>query len=77
MHVERHFEVVENTEQQRGGGRADFVKSREPRNMANSLDDYNRLAIGVDRSEGAFRGFRSRKTAPRELFGTAVIAKPL
>jgi hypothetical protein len=39
MHVERHFEVVENTEEQRGGGRADFVKSREARNMANSLDD--------------------------------------
>jgi hypothetical protein len=39
MHVERHFEVIENTGEQRGGGRADFVKSREARNMANSLDD--------------------------------------
>jgi hypothetical protein len=39
MHVERHFEVIENTEEQRGGGRADFVKSREATTMANSLDD--------------------------------------
>ncbi len=38
---------------------------------------YSGLAIGVDRSEEAFRGFLSRKTTPRELFGTTVIAKPL
>jgi hypothetical protein len=38
---------------------------------------YSGFAIGVDRSEIAFRGFLSRKTTPRELFGTTVIAKPL
>ncbi len=38
---------------------------------------YSGLAIGVDRSERTFRGFLSRKTTPRDLFGTTVIAKPL
>jgi hypothetical protein len=31
----------------------------------------------IRESEKAFRGFLSRKTTPRELFGTTVIAKPL
>jgi len=39
MHVERHFEVIENTGEWRRLGSADFVKLREPKNMANSLDD--------------------------------------
>ena len=40
MHLERHFEVIENTGEWRRMGGADFVKLREPKNMANSLDDY-------------------------------------
>jgi hypothetical protein len=39
VHVERHFEVIENTGEWRRMGGADFVKSTEPKNMANSLDD--------------------------------------
>jgi hypothetical protein len=35
------------------------------------------FAIGVDRSQGAFRGFLPRKTTPRDLYETRVIAKPL
>jgi hypothetical protein len=35
------------------------------------------LAIGVDRSEGPFRGFLPRKTTPRDLFQSTVIAKLL
>jgi len=29
------------------------------------------------KAKKAFRGFLSKKTTPRELFGTTVIAKPL
>jgi hypothetical protein len=35
------------------------------------------FAIGVDRSDVAFRGFLPRKTTPRDLYETTVIAKPL
>ena len=38
---------------------------------------YSGFAIGVDRSHVAFRGFLPRKTTPRDLYGTKVIAKPL
>src|SRR5580692_1533313 len=38
---------------------------------------YSGFAIGVDRSHVAFRGFLSRKTTPRDLYETTVIAKPL
>jgi hypothetical protein len=38
MHVERHFEVIENTGEWRRGGSADFVKLRDPKNLANCLD---------------------------------------
>jgi hypothetical protein len=39
MHVERQFEVIENTGGWRRCGGADFVKLREPKNMANWLND--------------------------------------
>jgi hypothetical protein len=45
--------------------------------LVGEMQGYSGFAIGVDRSEIAFRGFLSRKTTPRELFGTTVIAKPL
>jgi hypothetical protein len=35
------------------------------------------FAIGVDRSQGGFRGFLPRKTTPRGLCETRVIAKPV
>ena len=35
------------------------------------------IAIGVDRSHLAFRGFLPRKTTPREVYEATVIAKPL
>jgi hypothetical protein len=34
------------------------------------------FAIGVDRSQGPFRGFLPRKTTPRNLYEATVIAKP-
>jgi hypothetical protein len=34
------------------------------------------FAIGVDRSERAFRSFLPRKATPRDLYETTVIAKP-
>ena len=33
------------------------------------------FAIGVERSEGPFRGFLPRKTTPRDLYQATVIAK--
>jgi hypothetical protein len=38
---------------------------------------YSGFAIGVGRSQGPFRGFLPRKTAPRDLYQATVIAKPL
>jgi hypothetical protein len=37
MHVERQFEVIENTGEWPRRGGADFVKLREPKNMANYI----------------------------------------
>jgi hypothetical protein len=37
MHVERQFEVIENTGEWPRCGGADFVKLREPKNMANYI----------------------------------------
>jgi hypothetical protein len=37
---------------------------------------YSGFAIGVDRSQGPFRGFLPRKTTPRNLYEATVIAKP-
>jgi hypothetical protein len=37
---------------------------------------YSGFAIGVDRSQGPFRGFLPRKTTPRDLYQATVIAKP-
>jgi hypothetical protein len=39
--------------------------------------DESPFAIGVDRSDGPFRGFLSRKTTPSDLFQSTVIAKLL
>jgi hypothetical protein len=38
---------------------------------------YSGFAIGIDRSQGPFRGFLPRKTTPRDLYQATVIAKPL
>ena len=47
---------------------------KQPR-MARRADSG--FAMGVDGSHVAFRGFLPRKTTPRDLYGTTVIAKPL